>query len=150
LVAIATRERKPLSAKALPTISSERPNPWAGAVSIRSTPWSIAARIVAIACDSLVPPYACGEGHGEDGPHGGLPAWFTRHRRAVFRSRSLSDPIWRAPVPGQQIADPLGGIIGQARQHVVEPGLRIDIVELGGLCRLPNYAERARFPQDSS
>jgi hypothetical protein len=33
-------------------------------------------------------------------------------------------------------------MIGDAAQHVGEPGLRIDIVELGGLCRPPNYAER--------
>jgi hypothetical protein len=36
------------------------------------------------------------------------------------------------PVPGQQIGDPLGGMVGQARKHVGEPGLRIDIGELGG------------------
>jgi hypothetical protein len=33
-------------------------------------------------------------------------------------------------------------MIGDARQHVGQPGLRIDVVELGGLCRPPNYAER--------
>jgi len=27
---------------------------------------------------------------------------------------------------------------------------RVNIVELTGLCRPPNYAERVRFPQDSS
>ena len=35
------------------------------------------------------------------------------------------------------------------RQQIVEPGLRIDVVELDGLCRVPNYAEWPRFPQDS-
>jgi hypothetical protein len=33
-------------------------------------------------------------------------------------------------------------VIVDAGEDVGEPGLRIDIVELGGLCRLPNYAER--------
>ena len=50
----------------------------------------------------------------------------------VFKS-GLSDPRRRAPIPGQQVADPPGGMIGQARQHVGKPGLRIDVVELGGL-----------------
>jgi hypothetical protein len=45
--------------------------------------------------------------------------------------------------------DAPGRVIGQAGEHVGEPGLGIDVVELGGLCRSPNYAERARFPQDS-
>jgi len=27
-------------------------------------------------------------------------------------------------------------------QHIGEPSLRVDVVELGGLCRPPNYAER--------
>jgi hypothetical protein len=35
-------------------------------------------------------------------------------------------------------------MIGNARQHVREPGAWIDIVEFGGLCRPPNYAEWAR------
>jgi hypothetical protein len=38
-------------------------------------------------------------------------------------------------------------MIGQSGEHVGEPGARIDVVELGGLCRLANYAEHARFPQ---
>ena len=37
----------------------------------------------------------------------------------------------RDPVPGQEFADPLGGMIGQPRQHIGEPGLRIDAVQLG-------------------
>ena len=38
-----------------------------------------------------------------------------------------------APVPRQQVIDPVDGVIGDARQHVGEPGSRIDIVELCGL-----------------
>jgi hypothetical protein len=41
-------------------------------------------------------------------------------------------------------------MIRESGEHVGKPGARIDIVELGGLCRAPNYAEVARFPQDSS
>lgn len=33
-------------------------------------------------------------------------------------------------------------VIVDAGEHVGEPSLRIDVVELGGLCRPPNYAER--------
>jgi hypothetical protein len=40
-------------------------------------------------------------------------------------------------------------VIVDLTQYVGEPSLRVDIVELGGLCRPPNYAERACFPQDS-
>jgi hypothetical protein len=36
-------------------------------------------------------------------------------------------------------------VIGNAVQHLGEPGLRVDVVELGSLCRPPNYAERNPF-----
>jgi hypothetical protein len=49
-----------------------------------------------------------------------------------------------------QLGHSAGGVIWKQRQHVSEPGLWIDIVHLAGLCRPPNYAERVRFPQDSS
>jgi hypothetical protein len=32
---------------------------------------------------------------------------------------------------GQQLDDPLGGMIGQSRHDISEPGLRVDVVELG-------------------
>jgi hypothetical protein len=48
----------------------------------------------------------------------------------------------RPPIPRQQIVDPVSGMFGNARQNIGEPGLRIDIVQFGGLCRPPNYAER--------
>jgi hypothetical protein len=53
------------------------------------------------------------------------------------------------PIPRRELIDALGRMILQARQDVGEPGLRVDVVELGGLCRPPNYAEWARFPQVS-
>ena len=46
------------------------------------------------------------------------------------------------PVPGQQLGDALGGVIGEAGEDVGEPGARVDIFELAGLCRQPNYAEQ--------
>ena len=54
------------------------------------------------------------------------------------------------PVPWKKVDDFIGWMIGQPRQNVGKPGLRIDVVHLAGLCRPPNYAERVRFPQDSS
>jgi hypothetical protein len=53
------------------------------------------------------------------------------------------------PVPGQKFIDALGGMVLQAGEDIGEPGVRIDVVDPGGLCRLPNYAERACFPRDS-
>jgi hypothetical protein len=41
--------------------------------------------------------------------------------------------------------DLFGRVIGQLREHVGEPSLRIDAVHLGGLCRPSNYAERVRY-----
>src|ERR1700674_264770 len=55
LVAITALSRRPSSA--LPTISSERPKPYAGAVSIRLMPFSIAPRIVKIDAASSAPPH---------------------------------------------------------------------------------------------
>lgn len=37
------------------------------------------------------------------------------------------------PVPGQEFIDAPGGMVVQAREDVDEPGLRVDIVEFGGL-----------------
>jgi hypothetical protein len=37
------------------------------------------------------------------------------------------------PIPRQKLADAFGRIVGQSCEHVGEPGLRIDAVELGGL-----------------
>jgi hypothetical protein len=36
------------------------------------------------------------------------------------------------PVPGQQLIDPVSRVGGDAGEHVGEPGLRIDVVQLGG------------------
>jgi hypothetical protein len=49
----------------------------------------------------------------------------------------------RLPVPGQKLVQlmALGSPGDDALQHVGQIGLRIEFVELGRLCRLPNYAE---------
>ena len=57
-------------------------------------------------------------------------------------SSSFGGEVLPVPVPGKEFVNALGGVIRQASQHVGEPGLRVDVVELGGLCRPPNYAER--------
>jgi len=38
-------------------------------------------------------------------------------------------------------------MIVEAGEHIGKPGARIDGVELGGLCRMANYAEQTRFHQ---
>src|SRR5258708_29251539 len=46
------------------------------------------------------------------------------------------DGGWHAdgiPVPGQQFGDALGGVSSEAREHIAQPGLGIDAIELGGL-----------------
>jgi hypothetical protein len=47
------------------------------------------------------------------------------------------------PVPGEELVEACGAPeIDKACEQVGEVGLRIDDVELAGLCRPPNYAER--------
>ena len=43
--------------------------------------------------------------------------------------------------------EPRGRMVGHAAQYISQPGAWIEAVQLGRLCRPPNYAERARFPQ---
>jgi hypothetical protein len=40
-------------------------------------------------------------------------------------------------------------MIWEPGEDIGEPGLRIDVIELASLCRPPNYAEWACFPQHS-
>src|SRR5215207_9377151 len=72
-------------------------------------------------CRQLHSPYASGEGHGI-GP-------VLDRRRA--RSSGLRGNVVRAPMPGQEFLNALGGMIRQAGEHVGEPSLRVNIVELG-------------------
>jgi hypothetical protein len=48
-------------------------------------------------------------------------------------SSRLSSEVLRAPSPGQELVDPFGRMVRQAREDIREPSLRIDVVELGGL-----------------
>src|SRR5208282_1113182 len=62
----------------------------------------------------------------------GLTACNLQERqRGILRGEGVPDRR-RVPVPGQQLVQPPGGMIGNAAQHVGEPGLRINTVELGG------------------
>ena len=47
-------------------------------------------------------------------------------------------------MPWQEFVQTRRWMIGDAGKHVGEPGTGIDVVEFGGLCRAPNYAERFR------
>src|SRR5262245_65765903 len=62
--------------------------------------------------------------------------WGPRGRADVAelaaRSGSVSDACWRVPIPVQKLVDALGRMIWQSGEHVSEPGLRSEIVELGG------------------
>jgi len=46
------------------------------------------------------------------------------------------------PIPWQQFGKPALWDVGDAAEHVGEPSQRIDVIELGRLCRRPNYAEQ--------
>jgi hypothetical protein len=41
--------------------------------------------------------------------------------------------FWLADVPGEQVADAVDGVVGDAGEHVAEVGFGIEAVELGGL-----------------
>jgi hypothetical protein len=63
---------------------------------------------------------------------------FGEHRGVVARGRGLpcsgclGRRLLSRPVPWQQFVDAIGGVIGDAGEHVSEPGLGIDVVESGG------------------
>ena len=46
------------------------------------------------------------------------------------------------PRPREQLVDSVDRVIGDARDDVAQVGFWVEPVELGGLCRPPNYAER--------
>ena len=59
--------------------------------------------------------------------------------------------IFCFPGPWQQFVEAVDGVtIHHSHEHVAQVSVRFDTVQLAGLCRPPNYAERVRFPQDSS
>jgi hypothetical protein len=79
-----------------------------------------------------------------------MPSYAVSIRSVTRRGRSGGGSGFRgsfAPVPRQQLVQTLNGMIRDATEDVDEPCAGIDIVEFRGLCRPPNYAERARFGQ---
>jgi hypothetical protein len=50
-------------------------------------------------------------------------------------------------MPGQQFIQPVDLVIMDAVEDVSEICQRVEAVKFSGLCRTPNYAERAGFPQ---
>jgi hypothetical protein len=68
----------------------------------------------------------------------------------VASGRLLGTLSMQFPIPRQEFVDPVSRVLGDAGEDIGQPSLRIDIVHFGRLCRAPNYAEVARFPQDSS
>ncbi|MBB6414357.1 hypothetical protein HNQ71_007067 [Mesorhizobium sangaii] len=68
------------------------------------------------------------------------------HRKAAPQ-RFVCCDHQRAPIPRKQVIEPGDRRVGDAGENIGKPGLRIDVVELCGFCRPPNYAGRARFRQ---
>ena len=64
-------------------------------------------------------------------PSGKYP--FVEYRGgSCLRRHCVVNGVWVAPVPGHQLIDLLGGMTGDAGEDVGQPGLGIDVVELGG------------------
>ena len=55
-----------------------------------------------------------------------------RERRAGSGLRGLIELLLRNPVPGKEFFEPGLRRLRDPAEHVGEPGLRVDIVELGG------------------
>jgi hypothetical protein len=53
--------------------------------------------------------------------------------RGLMRFISRDSLIRRAPIPRVELSEPLDWRLGDPRQHVGEPSLRVDAIELGGL-----------------
>jgi hypothetical protein len=45
------------------------------------------------------------------------------------------------PIPGKQVGQLALRLASDAGEHIGQPCLRVDLIELRGLCRPPNYAE---------
>ena len=59
----------------------------------------------------------------------GVGPWLGRLGRVADCSSSVGD-VLRAPVPGREFVNALGGLIRQAGQHVGGPSLWIDVGEI--------------------
>ncbi len=40
--------------------------------------------------------------------------------------------FWLADVPGEQVADAIDGVVGDAAQHITQVGFGVEAVEFGG------------------
>ena len=70
---------------------------------------------------------------------------YTLQRVAALFTRRVWSAGWLSvcglPPVRQQLLDPAVHVRGQSRQHIFEVGPRLVPIELGRLCRSPNYAE---------
>ena len=63
-------------------------------------------------------------------------------KRENYSSGVMLLPARGGPSPGKQLVEAIvRPEIDQADENIGEPGLRLDVVQFAGLCRLPNYAE---------
>jgi hypothetical protein len=101
------------------------------------------------------PPFTTVQGYFYDWRDSGLfvsaMPW-RRSERLDGRGLFVADQCAAAQAQGVSSASRLlvRPVVDELGQHVGQIGLRIDGVQLAGLCRPPNYAERAGFLQDSS
>ena len=85
--------------------------------------------------NALSIPYASGFGRGSRSQPAALvsdrddAAYCNHPAKAVMGDRQAAASL---PVPWQQLIEPRGGMIGDATQHIGEPGLGVDAVEFGG------------------
>ena len=85
--------------------------------------------------NALSIPHASGFGRGSRSQPAALvsdrddAAYCNHPAKAVMGDRQAAASL---PVPWQQLIEPRGGMIGDATQHIGEPGLGVDAVEFGG------------------
>jgi hypothetical protein len=64
-------------------------------------------------------------------------------KRPVAARHSAIDMKLGFPRPRQQFVEMVYGIsVDHAREHIAQVGVGLDVIQLAGLCRPPNYAER--------
>lgn len=64
-------------------------------------------------------------------------------KRGQSARRSAVDRVFGFPGPGEQVIETAVGMaVDHFLKDIAKVGVGFDAVELGGLCRTPNYAER--------
>jgi hypothetical protein len=72
--------------------------------------------------------------------------WPSRGRGSVIRQRLCGGSSdLGLPIPGQEFSEPADWMVCDPREHVGQPSLRINVIQLAGLCRTANYAEHCRL-----